>query len=114
MSDEDRFTVIFETYYRRVDAYVRRRVPPTAAVGPESLAAVLLSHDVAGRLDEIRVPVLVVCGSEDQVHPLPNSSFLAEHLTRSRFVFLEGTGHLLNVEAPEVMIEEVVGLTDLA
>lgn len=31
MTDEERFTLIFETHYGRVSAYVRRRVPPSAA-----------------------------------------------------------------------------------
>lgn len=30
MTDEERFTLIFETHYVRVSAYVRRRVPPSS------------------------------------------------------------------------------------
>jgi RNA polymerase sigma factor (sigma-70 family) len=30
VTEEERFTAIFEAHYRRVDAYVRRRVPPSA------------------------------------------------------------------------------------
>ncbi len=83
-------------------------------VGPEELAQVLFSHDVSNRLSDISVPTVVICGTADQVHPLPNSSFLAGHITAARLVPLEGAGHLLNVEAPERLIDEIFELVDLA
>jgi len=41
VTDEERFTVIFETHFRSVDAYVRRRVPPSAA--PDIVAETFLA-----------------------------------------------------------------------
>jgi len=41
VSDEERFTAIFETYFRRVDAYVRRRVPRSSA--PDIVAETFLA-----------------------------------------------------------------------
>jgi RNA polymerase sigma-70 factor (ECF subfamily) len=41
VSDEERFTAIFETYFRRVDAYVRRRVP--LSVAPDIVAETFLA-----------------------------------------------------------------------
>lgn len=41
MSDEERFTAIFEIYFRRIDAYVRRRVPLSAA--PDIVAETFLA-----------------------------------------------------------------------
>jgi len=65
-------------------------------------------------LNEISIPVVVVCGSDDQFHPLPNSAYLVEHLPQARFVRLGGVGHLLNVEAPEVLIHEISHLANSA
>jgi pimeloyl-ACP methyl ester carboxylesterase len=73
----------------------------------DALAQVFFTHDVTDRLSEISIPVVVVCGTDDQFHPLPNSSYLVDHLPQARFVTLEGVGHLLNVEAPEVLIREI-------
>jgi RNA polymerase sigma factor (sigma-70 family) len=41
VTDEERFTAIFETYFQRVDAYVRRRVPLSAA--PDIVAEIFLA-----------------------------------------------------------------------
>jgi RNA polymerase sigma factor (sigma-70 family) len=41
VSEQERFTVMFETHFRRVDAYVRRRVPPSAV--PDIVAETFLA-----------------------------------------------------------------------
>jgi 3-oxoadipate enol-lactonase len=96
------------------EAFAKATLAQPRTVGPEELAQVLFSHDVSNRLGDIAVPTVVICGTDDQVHPLPNSSFLAGHITAARLVPLEGAGHLLNVEAPERLIDEVFELVDLA
>lgn len=82
-------------------------------IGPEELAQVLFSHDVSQRLGDIAVQTVVICGTEDQVHPFPNSSFLAGHIAAARLVELEGAGHLLNVEASARLIDEIFALVGL-
>jgi pimeloyl-ACP methyl ester carboxylesterase len=84
------------------------------AVGPEDLARVFMSHDVSNRLGDISVPTVVICGSDDHVHPLPNSSFLADRIPASRFVPLEGVGHLVSVEAPTLLIDVIGRMTGMA
>ncbi len=80
------------------------------AVDSDALAQVFLTHDVADRLGEISIPTVVICGTEDQIHPLSNSSFLAGHIPASRLVVVEGAGHLLNAEIPELLIHEIAHL----
>jgi pimeloyl-ACP methyl ester carboxylesterase len=96
------------------DAVAREASVQPRAVGPDELAQVFMSHDVSNRLGDISVPTVVICGTDDQVHPLANSSFLSDHIGGSRFVPIEGAGHLLNVEAPELLIDEIVGMTGSA
>ncbi len=96
------------------DEFSKDALTQPRIVGPEELAQVLFSHDVSNRLSEIVVPTVVICGTDDQVHPLPNSSFLAGHIAAARLVPLEGVGHLLNVEASERLIDEIFELVDLA
>ena len=89
------------------DVIAKEESAEPRTVDPDALAQVFFSHDVADRLNEISIPVVVVCGSDDQFHPLPNSAYLVEHLPQARFVRLGGVGHLLNVEAPDVLIHEI-------
>jgi 3-oxoadipate enol-lactonase len=70
-------------------------------------ATVFLNHDVATRLGEIQIPVLVMCGTEDHAHPLPNSQFLASNIPGAHLVVLEGAGHIIDAEDPERVIDEI-------
>jgi pimeloyl-ACP methyl ester carboxylesterase len=104
----------FRSEYRTLyEAFSKEAVTQPRTVGPEELAQVLFSHDVSQRLGEIAVPTVVICGTEDQVHPLPNSLFLARQIAAARLVELEGAGHLLNVEASERLIDEIFALVGL-
>jgi pimeloyl-ACP methyl ester carboxylesterase len=54
--------------------------------------------DARDRLDEIRVPVLVVGGEHDRL-TLPEASvYLAEHLPKAELHILEGSGHMSMLE----------------
>ena len=58
------------------------------------------SFDVAGRLSEIRVPTLVVCGSEDRMTPLHFSMKLASAIPGAALQVIESAGHMVMVEQP--------------
>ncbi len=57
--------------------------------------------DVMPRLDSIRVPTLVLCGSEDRMTPVKYSQYLAAHIPRARLVVVQGAGHMVMVEKPD-------------
>lgn len=57
--------------------------------------------DFAGMLSGIKVPTLVLWGSEDRVISVRNASLVAEALPNSRLEILEGIGHVPMLEAPE-------------
>jgi pimeloyl-ACP methyl ester carboxylesterase len=73
-------------------------------------ASVFLNHDVTTHLAEIQIPVLVMCGTEDRAHPLPNSQFLASNIPGAHLVVLEGAGHMIDAEDPQRVIDEIVRL----
>jgi pimeloyl-ACP methyl ester carboxylesterase len=106
-----RFRVEHRSLY---DAVAKEAIAQPRAVGPEDLARVFMSHDVSNRLGGISVPTVVICGGDDCVHPPANSSFLAERISASRFVPLEEVGHLVNVEAPVLLIDEICRMTGKA
>lgn len=83
----------------------------------------LLRHQVramsgwgrAQRLARIAVPTVVVHGVEDQLSPVANGRAIAELIPGATLVELPGVGHLVPLEAPEVLtdaIERVAGRHD--
>jgi 3-oxoadipate enol-lactonase len=52
-------------------------------------------------LASVRVPTLVICGTEDTVTPPDMSRALAAGITGSRLVWIEHAGHLCNIEKPQ-------------
>lgn len=74
------------------------------AIGPEVLRGDFLACDrfeVMGRLGEVRLPTLVICGEEDQLTPLKYSQFLVEHIQRARLVTIPEAGHMVMLEKPQ-------------
>lgn len=59
------------------------------------------AFDVMDRLEEIKVPVLVLTASEDRLTPAKYGKYLAEHIARSVLVHIEEAGHLSPMEKPE-------------
>jgi 3-oxoadipate enol-lactonase len=108
-------SALFRSEHRALyEEFSKQALAQPKTVGAEELGQVLFGHDVSNRLGDIAVPTIVICGTDDQVHPLPNSSFLAGHISAARLVALEGAGHLLNVEAPKRLIDEIFDLVGLA
>lgn len=66
------------------------------------------------RLNEIRVPMLVIIGDLDQPHVVRTGDVLAERVAGARKVVIEGTAHLPNLEQPDefnqVVLEFLAGL----
>ncbi len=58
------------------------------------------AFDLMGRLGEIKVPALVLCGQEDKMTPPKYSRFLAEHLPQAELVIIPGAGHMVMLERP--------------
>ena len=52
-------------------------------------------------LDSVQTPTLVICGTEDTVTPPPMSRELAAGIPGARLCWIEGAGHLSNIENPQ-------------
>jgi pimeloyl-ACP methyl ester carboxylesterase len=52
-------------------------------------------------LNEISVPTLILCGSEDKLTPLFQSEFMLKHIKDSLLYSIDNAGHLPNIEQPE-------------
>jgi pimeloyl-ACP methyl ester carboxylesterase len=103
-------------YPAAVDAIITRSLAPGAdprlahrlgeammAVPAEVTAADFQAcdtFDVTGRLEEIRIPALVIAAREDLMTPPRYAEFLHAHLAQSRLAWVEGAGHMVHVERP--------------
>jgi pimeloyl-ACP methyl ester carboxylesterase len=76
----------------------RKLIPIFEAFGAESY------YD---RLHTIPIPVTLICGRKDRTTPPWHTEKLAANIPDARVVWVEGAGHLLNWEAPDVVVEAV-------
>jgi pimeloyl-ACP methyl ester carboxylesterase len=56
--------------------------------------------NLTDRLDTIRTPALVVCGSEDKLTPPRFSELLSQRIPASALQIVDGAGHMLILEQP--------------
>jgi pimeloyl-ACP methyl ester carboxylesterase len=56
--------------------------------------------DVMDKVEQITVPTLVICGSEDDMTPVKYSRYLADKITGARLVIIKGGSHLCFLENP--------------
>ena len=66
------------------------------------------AHDVAGRLNEIRAPTLVLHGDVDPLVPLENGRRLAARIAGARLVVYDDTGHIPEVERADAFDRDVL------
>ena len=65
--------------------------------------------DVRAALFSLRMPALVMVGSEDRTFPVAHAERLAASLPRARLERLDGLGHLSIVEAPQRLTTLIAG-----
>ncbi|HSQ40440.1 MAG TPA: alpha/beta hydrolase [Anaerolineales bacterium] len=68
--------------------------------------------DVMGRLGEISVPTLILCGAEDLLTPVKYSEFLHAHIPASRLVTFPGAGHMVMLEHPTAVADALAEFAD--
>ncbi|MEZ0395288.1 MAG: alpha/beta fold hydrolase [Anaerolineales bacterium] len=56
--------------------------------------------DLSSRLSNVRVPTLILCGSQDRTTPLSFSEDLASGIRGAALQILDGAGHMLMLEQP--------------
>jgi len=59
--------------------------------------------DIMKEAEKIRIPALMVCGREDRLTPVKYSEYLKGKILGSKMEIVEGAGHAVMLEAPEVL-----------
>ena len=78
----------------------------------EAQAAAVQKFDVSDRLDGLRVPTLLLHGTDDQVVPVENARLLEEKISDSRLELVEGGSHLFFIEDDEQVNEHLLAFLD--
>ena len=63
--------------------------------------------DVMNRLNQIKIPTLVLCGSEDLMTPSKYGSYLAAQIGGAKLVVIDGGTHFLFAEKPEIVNQAI-------
>ncbi len=85
---------------------------PAEAFVAQVQAILNASDDLRFELQHVRVPTLVITGSQDALTPIGDAEELAEMIPHSRLVELRGAAHGLMVEAPNAFNSSVLDFLD--
>lgn len=69
-------------------------------------------EELYGRVPELRLPALVIHGTEDPVLPLPHGKAIADAIPGAKLVILDGAGHEIHKNDWDLVIAEMAALTD--
>lgn len=73
-------------------------------IGPEAKLNDYLccdKFDIMDRVHEIKLPTLVLCGSEDMMTPVKYARYLADNIAGARAVIIQGATHDVCLEKPD-------------
>jgi 3-oxoadipate enol-lactonase len=82
-----------------------RACRPETIVKDMAAAQAMDLHEVAR---ELRVPTLILCGDRDKLTPPALSEGLSELIADSRLLIVEAAGHMLPLEAPGRVNQEIM------
>jgi pimeloyl-ACP methyl ester carboxylesterase len=59
--------------------------------------------NLADEISKIRVPALIICGTEDKMTPVEASRRIADGITGSKLLLIENAGHMVMMEKPSAL-----------
>jgi pimeloyl-ACP methyl ester carboxylesterase len=89
----------------------RRTQQSLGAIPPPTLYAdyaAVNQFDVRDQLGRIQAPTLIISGTSDQMTPFLFSEYLHDHIAGSQLVKVEGAGHMLPIEQPDIVADAVL------
>ena len=88
---------------------IRETVAGTTPAGYLGCAAAIMNFDFVPKLPSVKVPVLTVCGSDDQGTPPSANKKIAELVPGGRYEEIANARHFPNVEHPDVFNRIMMG-----
>lgn len=68
----------------------------------------VISEDLAQFTGFIKVPTIIIWGDKDKSTPLEDAQFMNEKIKNSKLVVINGAGHALNKECPDVLVNKIL------
>lgn len=105
---EDMLPKLFapESHEQRAEQ-VKQTVEVMNATSPRTIAAAQRAMasrpDMSGRLDELDLPVLVICGEHDRITPPTEMRSMAEKIPHAEYVEIARAGHMAPLEQPDAV-----------
>ena len=93
--------------YPQINEIMMATRPETASA---SLKAMAERPDASAWLPGIKIPTLVLAGSEDQIIPLNKAETIVQLLSKGWLVQVAGAGHMPMMEAPKKTAEAILQL----
>ncbi len=90
--------------------YQREVLEKRKAIGPAVMLNDFLccdKFDLMDRVQEIKLPALIICGELDMMTPVKYANYLGTKLTNSRVVIIPQATHLVFAEKPEAVNEAI-------
>ncbi|WP_254762537.1 alpha/beta fold hydrolase [Natrinema marinum] len=78
----------------------------------EAQATAVQNFDVSDRLDGLRVPTLILHGTNDRVVPVTNARLLEEKIADSRLELVDGGSHLFFIEDDDAVNEQLLAFLE--
>lgn len=104
VTDEAAWIKYLEERHRSTAPEIRRVViEERMRIGPAVMLNDLLGchkFDIMDRVHNIKLPTLVICGSDDELAPVKYTHYLASKIEAAREVIVNGTGHWVQTEKP--------------
>jgi len=100
----EKFTRENETEYLEV---LNRSRKHSAAGLKGCLLAMAARTDTTSYLQKISIPTLLICGKEDKLTPPDVMKSMADKINNSKFVLVEGAGHMTPIEKPEIVTNAI-------
>ncbi len=94
-----------EDAWKAFEAIAERRAVAVPVVIAQMQA--IAGHDTSARLPSLRIPTLMIHGTEDRMLPVSNGHMIAELIPDARLEILDGVGHLFFWEQPQRTAELV-------
>lgn len=98
-SDHDAAQAIFE--YQMAHRANREAFIPEGRSASRIMRSIFY-NSCRGRVSEIDIPVLLVWGEFDEIHPLREGLYLRRHLPQSKLVIIHDAAHQVILDKPDV------------
>ena len=73
-----------------------------------NLAKACKGHDVSKSIKDIDIPTLIMVGDQDILIPPRHSEYLHRNIRNSKFIRIDGCGHIPSIEKPELFNKTVI------